>query len=155
MSSHNQYLHDVFISYSHKSQPGLSKAIERGLKRLLKSPLGRSALNVFRDESYLNAGHNGIEQILSNLSKSHWFLFLASPSSAESPWCKRELRWWLGDEYGAFNYTDDQLNEPIIFHSDKVNEDRLRRLLIARADGELIRNSTGTDWQWSHVGKEG
>ncbi len=146
------YLYHVFISYSHASQHTLSQAVEQGLKRLLRGPFQRSALNVFRDESALSAGHDGIEQILRHLSKSHWFLLIASPAAAQSPWCKRELRWWLGDEHGAYKLTDEQLDIPIALPLNDRGQHRLKRLIIARAEGNLVRTNDGSDWRWEPEG---
>ena len=44
---------DAFISYSHQADDHLSRAIERGLKRLARPWYRPSALRVFRDETSL------------------------------------------------------------------------------------------------------
>jgi hypothetical protein len=87
--------HDAFISYSHAADSRLAEALERGLEKLAKPLLKLHALDVFRDQTSLTASPALWPGIVTHLSVSDWFLFLASPTSAASVWCGKEVQWWL------------------------------------------------------------
>lgn len=87
--------HDAFISYSHAVDRPLAAAFEAGLERLAKPLLKLRALDVFRDETGLAASPGLWPSIERQLARSRWLLFFACPESAASPWCERELLWWL------------------------------------------------------------
>ena len=88
-------VHDAFISYSHAADRDLAPSIEKGLESLARPLLRLRAIDVFRDETSLAANPGLWSGIVSHLSASRWFLLLASPQSAASPWCNKELLWWL------------------------------------------------------------
>lgn len=87
--------HDAFISYSHAADSPLAEGIESGLEKLAKPLLKLHALDVFRDQTSLTASPALWSGIVAHLSVSDWFLFLASPVSAASIWCGKEVQWWL------------------------------------------------------------
>ena len=87
--------HDVFISYSHSTDDRLGPALERGLEKLAKPLLQLRAMDAFIDRTSLTASPGLWPSILDHLAGSKWFLLLASPASAESKWCKKEILWWL------------------------------------------------------------
>jgi WD40 repeat protein len=87
--------HDAFISYNHAADSPLAEGIESGLERLAKPLLKLHALDVFRDQTSLTASPALWSGIVAHLSVSDWFLFLASPASAASIWCGKEVQWWL------------------------------------------------------------
>ena len=87
--------HDAFISYSHAVDSSLAAALERGLEKLAKPLLKLRALDVFRDQTSLTASPALWPGIVAHLEVSEWLLLLASPASAASVWCNKEVQWWL------------------------------------------------------------
>ena len=87
--------HDAFISYSHAADGPLATALESGLEKLAKPLLKLRALDVFRDQTSLTAAPALWPGIVAHLEASEWFLLLASPQSALSMWCNKEVQWWL------------------------------------------------------------
>src|SRR4051812_8590591 len=86
---------DAFISYSHAADGRLAPAVQRGLRHLARSPLRRRSLDVFRDETGLSTNPHLWASIESALTASEWFVLLASPEAATSPWVEREVATWL------------------------------------------------------------
>src|SRR5688500_17380297 len=89
------HAHDAFISYSHAADGRLAPAFQQSLEKLAKPLLRLRALNVFRDQTSLTASPALWPGIVAHLAVSQWFLLLASPASAASHWCNKEVRWWL------------------------------------------------------------
>ncbi|MBX3314921.1 MAG: toll/interleukin-1 receptor domain-containing protein [Actinobacteria bacterium] len=87
--------HDVFISYSHAADDRLAPALQRGLERLGARWPRSQALRVFRDRTGLSADASLWGAIETALDGAGWFLLLASPDAARSPWVARELDHWL------------------------------------------------------------
>ena len=50
---------------------------------------------VFRDKTSLAANPALWKAIEAALAQSDYFLLMASPESARSPWVNREVQWWL------------------------------------------------------------
>jgi len=116
--------HDAFISYSHQADGELATAIENALERLAKPLLRLRAMDVFRDQTSLTASAALWPSILEHLAGSRWFILLACPASAQSPWCAKEVAWWL--------------------------ENRgVDTLLIVVTDGELCWDPAAPDFDWS------
>src|SRR5262245_46816076 len=116
--------HDAFLSYSHRADGELAASIETSLERLAKPLLKLRAMDVFRDQTSLTASPGLWHSILEHLSGSRWFILLACPASAQSPWCVKEMSWWL--------------------------ENRgLQTLLIVLTDGELRWDPAASDFDWS------
>lgn len=87
--------YDAFISYSHGADSELAPRVQDGLQRLAKPWWRRRSLDVFRDTTGLSANPGLWSSIESAMDDSEWFVFLASPAAAESPWVDRELSHWL------------------------------------------------------------
>lgn len=87
--------HDAFISYSHAADSQLAPRLQDGLQRLAKPWWRRRSLHVFRDDTGLTANPGLWSSIVTAMDDSDWFVFLASPEAAESPWVQRELGHWL------------------------------------------------------------
>ena len=109
---------DAFVSYSHAADGLLAPKLQDGLQRMGRALFQRRALHVFRDESSLSTSPHLWSAIESSLLESEWFVFLASPRSAESEWVRREVDTWLE-------------HKP------------LDKLLIVVTDGELAFSDTG------------
>ena len=118
--------HDAFISYRQASEAGLAAALERGLEHFAKPLFRLRAIDVFRDKTGLAASPGLLSALESHLTGSRWFIYLASPDSAASPWCTKELQWWL-DHHGT------------------------QRLLVVVADGELVWTPGGAEFDWTQT----
>ncbi len=118
--------HDAFISYSHAADSPVAEALERGLEKLAKPLLKLHALDVFRDQSSLTASPALWPSIVTHLSASDWFLFLASPTSAASVWCGKEVQWWLENR------------SP-------------NRMLMLLTDGDITWDAAAQDFDWSRT----
>ena len=92
--------HDAFLSYSQSADGRLAAVLEVGLEKLAKPLFRLCAIDVFRDKTGLAASPGLWTSIAAHLEASRWLVFLASPASAASPWCTKELMWWL-DRHGA------------------------------------------------------
>ena len=121
--------YDAFLSYSHVADGQLAPALRDGLVRFstpwtpLRWASANRALRVFQDSSSLAANPALWPSIQSALARSDWFILLASPEAARSPWVMKEIDWW-------------QHNKPP------------GRLLIALTDGEIAWDSTNQDFDW-------
>src|SRR3954453_5685520 len=84
-----------FISYSHAADGRLAPAIQRGLHRLAKPWHRRRALWIFRDQTGLSVTPALWSSIQDALDGSEYFVLLASPDAARSPWVNREIDHWV------------------------------------------------------------
>ncbi|MEU4619566.1 TIR domain-containing protein [Actinoplanes sp. NPDC023801] len=84
-----------FISYSHAADGKLAPAVQRGLHRLAKPWHRRRALWIFRDQTGLSVTPGLWSSIQKALDGSEWFVLLASPAAARSPWVNREIEYWI------------------------------------------------------------
>ncbi|WP_433272751.1 TIR domain-containing protein [Actinosynnema sp. CS-041913] len=89
--------YDAFLSYSH-ADDGVAVAVERGLSRLMKRWHQRRALRVFLDRNILAANPDLWGRIADALDGSRYFILLASPHAAASPWVGLEVDHWLRTE---------------------------------------------------------
>jgi TIR domain len=87
--------YDAFISYSHAADRSLSRPVQRCLETLAKPLYQRKALWIFRDEPSLAATSGLWPTIQLAMESSRYFVLLASPDAARSPWVRRELTWWM------------------------------------------------------------
>src|SRR5262249_52961545 len=86
--------YDAFISYSHAADGSLAPALQDGLQMLAKPLYQRKALRIFRDQTNLAATPELWSTIEQALAASRFFILLASPEAARSPWVRQELDWW-------------------------------------------------------------
>jgi WD40 repeat protein len=87
--------YDAFLSYSHGASQRLAAAIELTLEGLGKRWDERRALMVFRDVSKQSVTSDLAGDLLARLDASRFFILLASPEAARSPWVAQEVRHWL------------------------------------------------------------
>lgn len=118
--------HDAFISYSHGTDGKLAPALEGGLEKLGKRWLQLRAIDVFRDETGLAASARLWTGSVEHLAASSWSVFLASPESAESSWCQKEVQWWLDNRDGT-------------------------RLLVVLTSGEIVWDERRNDFDWERA----
>lgn len=115
--------YDAFISYSHAADGKLAPALQAGLRRFAKPWHRRRALWIFRDQTSLSASPELWTSIQQALADSRYFILLASPEAAASPWVQREVEWWL------------QNRSP-------------QQLLIVLTSGQLAWDSATGDFDW-------
>jgi hypothetical protein len=87
--------YDGFISYSHAGDGRLAPRLQSGLERFARPVWKRRVLRVFRDETGLSASPHLWSSIAAALDDAEWFILLASPESAASPWVGREIEHWV------------------------------------------------------------
>src|SRR5262245_15523541 len=92
---------DGFMSYSHSADDKLAPAVQTGLERLAKPWYRRKTLNVFRAETTLPPDPQLWTAITRALDDSRYFIWMASPEAAASPWVNRELQYWLSTKTAA------------------------------------------------------
>ena len=122
--------YDAFISYSHAADGRLAPALRNGLQRFAtpwrvfrwRNPV--RALRIFRDQESLSANPALWPTIENALGSAEWFILLASPEAAKSPWVEKEIEFW---------------------HLHKPPE----RLLIVQTDGEIAWGQAANDFEWS------
>lgn len=86
--------YDAFLSYSHADDGAFGPRLQALLEGFAR-PGPRRALRVFRDEQNLAADPDLWGSIEQALMESEWFVLLASPAAARSPWVDKEVAWWL------------------------------------------------------------
>jgi WD40 repeat protein len=89
------FRYSAFVSYSRQVDFDLAGAIVRGLQVFAKPWNKRHAVRVFRDDAELSANPGLWPSIQSALDGSEFFILLASPAAAASPYVAREVAYWL------------------------------------------------------------
>jgi WD40 repeat protein len=87
--------YDAFVSYSHADDADVVRPLQSGVERFAKPWYRTRALRLFVDTASLAADPRLWSSIEGALADSSWFVLLASPGTAASPWVDREIRWWL------------------------------------------------------------
>ncbi len=118
--------YDAFISYSHAIDGALAPALQRGLQRFAKPWYRPRALRIFRDEASLSANPALWSSITEALDNSSFFILLASPGAASSPWTTREAEYWRSTKPSG-------------------------HLLLALTDGELVWDASTNDFDWERT----
>jgi WD40 repeat protein len=116
----------AFISYSHAADGRLAPALVTGLHRFAKPWYGFRALRVFHDQTSLAATPGLWGAIERALSSAEFFVLLASPEAATSPWVSKEVEYWLG------------LRPP-------------ETLLVALTGGEIVWDEVIPDFDWART----
>ncbi|WP_198037035.1 TIR domain-containing protein [Nocardia sp. BMG51109] len=89
-----EYPYDAFISYSHARDREVAAAVQHGMHRLAKRWHQVRALRVFRDDTSLSANPQLWNTIEQALRQSRFFVLMASPEAANSPWVQQEIAYW-------------------------------------------------------------
>jgi WD40 repeat protein len=116
----------AFISYSHAVDGALAPAVQRGLQRFAKPWYRPRAVRIFRDEASLSANPGLWSSIAEALDRSSFFILLASPGAADSPWVAREAAQW-------------RATKPVA------------HLLIGLTEGELAWDPAAQDFDWDRT----
>ena len=114
---------DAFISYSHGQDAHLAPGLERALQKFAKPTFKRRALNIFRDSNDLSVSPDLWGKIAEGLNDTNYFIFFASPASANSLYCKKEVEHWLQHK-------------------------SIDHFLVALTDGELVWDHANNDFDW-------
>jgi hypothetical protein len=114
--------YDGFVSYSHRADRAIARALQRALQQFAKPWYRLRALSIFRDETSLAANPGLWPAVERALEQSKYFILIASEESAKSPWVEKELAWWFR-------------------HRSREN------LLLVLADGELVWNDEQADFE--------
>src|SRR4051812_40280958 len=85
----------AFLSYSHAADGKLAPALQSGLHGFARPWFRLRALRVFRDEASLSANPGLWSSIVQALGSTQFFILLASPEAARSPWVGRETSYWV------------------------------------------------------------
>lgn len=86
--------YDAFVSYAHSVDHRVAPALQQGLHAFARPADQPSALRVFLDGTSLAATPDLWGTIEAALGRSGYFVLLASPESARSPWVRREVEFW-------------------------------------------------------------
>jgi len=119
-------MYQAFMSYSHAADDKLSPAIQAGLHNLARRWYQMRAVRVFRDKTSLSANPHLWSSIEEALGQSEYFVLLASPLSAKSPWVQREVQWWLSNRDST-------------------------KIIILLTDGELAWDGAAQDFDWNRT----
>src|SRR5215469_2386377 len=88
-------LYNAFISYSHTVDSTFAAALQSALHRFAKPWYKLRALHIFRDQTNLAVNPGLWSSIRDALDRSSFFILLASPEAAASPWVAKEAEYWL------------------------------------------------------------
>jgi hypothetical protein len=117
----------AFLSYS-RDDRAVCERVHRGLESLSRPFFRLRGRRVFRDTDYLAAAAS-LERVLRQaLSRSEYFVLLASRHAARSFWVDFESRNWLSDHEG-----------------------RQRKVLILLCDGDIVWNTAAGDFDWTRT----
>jgi hypothetical protein len=116
--------YQAFFSYSHAGDSRLAEALQSSLQRFAKPWYRLRSLRVFRDKTALAVNPGLWPAIETALGASDFFILIAAPEAAASPWVGREVQWWCA-------------NRPV------------EKLLIVLTGGELAW--AGHDFDWART----
>jgi WD40 repeat protein len=88
--------YNAFLSYSHTADGALAAAIQSALHSFAKPWYKLRALHIFRDQTNLAVNPALWSSIRDALDQSLFFILLASPEAAASPWVAKETEYWIG-----------------------------------------------------------
>lgn len=88
--------YNAFISYSHTADVTLAAALQSALHSFAKPWYKLRALHIFRDQTNLAVNPALWSSIREAIDQSLFFVLLASPEAAASPWVAKEAEYWIG-----------------------------------------------------------
>ena len=88
--------YNAFISYSHTADVTLAAALQSALHPFAKPWYKLRALHIFRDQTNLAVNPALWTSIREAIDQSLFFILLASPEAAASPWVGKEAEYWIG-----------------------------------------------------------
>jgi tetratricopeptide (TPR) repeat protein len=114
--------YEAFLSYSHAADERLGAVLQASLQRFAKPWYRLRAVNVFRDKTGLAVTPALWPSIEAALAACDFFILMAGPEAAASPWVAREVEWWRANR-------------------------SIDTLLIVLTGGELVWSNDDFDWQ--------
>ena len=121
-----RYAYHAFISYHQASDRDLAQSLQHALHRFAKPLFRPRAVRLFLDRTNLAAQPQLWPAIEEGLKQSEYFLLLACPESAASPWVRREIEWWLMHRSAA-------------------------RMLLVQTGGEVRWDQAAADFDWART----
>lgn len=118
--------YNAFISYSHAADGRLAPALQSALQSFARPWYRLRALRVFRDKTSLSATPELWGSIERALAASEYFVLLASPEAASSPWVGKEVQWWCSHRSA-------------------------RSLLICVTHGQVVWDEQSNDFDWQRT----
>ncbi|MFE2011874.1 toll/interleukin-1 receptor domain-containing protein [Streptomyces sp. NPDC059491] len=118
--------YDAFISYTHRPDHALAKAIQRGLLAVGRKAWRAPTIRVFRDEETLYSTVDLPKTLQHHLDRSRHLILVASPESARAEYVLAEVAYWLR-------------------HKSSEN------ILIAMAGGEISWPAGSRDFDWNRT----
>ena len=115
--------YQAFVSYSHASDASLASSLQSSLSRFAKPWYRIRTMRIFLDKTSLSANPALWPTIEQDLGQSEYFLLLASPTSANSPWVQQEVHWWLENKTA-------------------------KNLVICLTDGVILWDNKAGDFDW-------
>ncbi|MGA7108107.1 MAG: TIR domain-containing protein [Terracidiphilus sp.] len=88
--------YNAFISYSHTADVTLAATLQSALHSFAKPWYKLRALHIFRDQTNLAVNPALWSSIREAIDQSLFFILLASPEAAASPWVAKEAEYWIG-----------------------------------------------------------
>jgi WD40 repeat protein len=144
----------AFISYSHAADGQLAPALQRGLHRLAKPWYRSPPWQTFRDQTSLAVTPALWSSIEQALASSGFFILMASPRAAASPWVQREVSWWLAHrppDRLLLALTDGSLHwDPEARDFDPATSDALPPNLL----GVFEQEPLWVDLRWARSGQQ-
>lgn len=116
----------AFISYNHKADEALARALHGALHRFAKRWNQLRAVRISRDKATMDAASNLWGTIVRHLDDSEHLILLACPASARSPWVPREIEQFLRTR------TAD-------------------RIVLVLTDGEIAWDAAAGDFDWTRT----
>ena len=116
----------AFVSYSHAADAQLAAALQSSLQQFAKPWYRLRAMRLFRDVTSLSANPALWPSIERALNASEYFILLASPAAAASPWVHREVEHWLAVRSA-------------------------QQLLIVLTDGDVHWSAEADDFDWART----
>ena len=105
--------YNAFISYSHTADSTVAASLQSGLHSFAKPWYKLRALHIFRDQTNLAVNPALWSSIRDALDQASFFILLASPDAASSPWVAKEAEYWIsknGTSHVLIVLTDGALN---------------------------------------------
>jgi len=144
------FQHRAFLSYNQKADRVLAKALETALEQFSKKWYRRRAFDVFRDATALGANAELWTTLKDALGRTEFFILLASPESAASPWVGEELKYWLenrGREKFLIAWTSGRIAWDQLKHDfNWTTTDALDRRVL---EGAFVEEPLWADFSWA------
>jgi WD40 repeat protein len=143
-------LYKAFVSYSHAADGKLAPALQRALHHIAKPWYRLRTMRLFRDQTNLATSPGLWTEIEQALGQSEFFIHLASPTAAQSPWVQKEVDWWLTNrsrQTFLIVLTDG------VLHWDNVAQDldwSVTTALPRRVAKAFAEEPLHTDLRWAH-----